>query len=187
MPYTLQPGSKNVFHGVRHDVWQWEQKMFDGTTQTFECTTRKDHASIIAFLDPDTILLTEQIQAGRDDVFIDIPGGVIEPGESPEETARREFLEETGYEIGKLELYKQNDFKGSSRLSAFIYLATDLKNGRTQSLDAGEKITLKPTPFEDAVRLSLKGGMRQTEVMLALVTLRHDEDAQRKLEEFLSK
>ncbi len=186
MPYTLQPGSKNVFHGVRHDVWQWEQELFDGTKQTFECSTRKDHASVIAFLDPETILLTEQMQSGRDGSFIDVPGGIIEPDESPEESARREFLEETGYDIGKLELYKQNNFTGSARFSAFIYLATDLKNGRAQTLDAGEKITLKPTPFDEAVRLSLKGGMRQTEVMLAILTLRYDEESKQKLASFLS-
>jgi len=33
-----------------------------------------------------------------------IPGGMMEPGETFEETARREVLEETGLEIGELEL-----------------------------------------------------------------------------------
>jgi 8-oxo-dGTP pyrophosphatase MutT (NUDIX family) len=42
-----------------------------------------------------------------------IPGGMMEPGESFEETARREVKEETGLEIGDLELlniYSGSDF-----------------------------------------------------------------------------
>jgi 8-oxo-dGTP diphosphatase len=31
-----------------------------------------------------------------------VPGGVIDPGETPEEGARRELLEETGYRAGRL-------------------------------------------------------------------------------------
>jgi len=34
-----------------------------------------------------------------------IPGGAMELGESTEETARRELLEETGLEVGNLELF----------------------------------------------------------------------------------
>lgn len=40
----------------------------------------------------------------RSDGIWGVPGGVMEIGESTEETGRREVLEETGIEIGKLEL-----------------------------------------------------------------------------------
>ncbi|SEM57662.1 ADP-ribose pyrophosphatase YjhB, NUDIX family [Paenisporosarcina quisquiliarum] len=40
----------------------------------------------------------------RSDGIWGIPGGFMELGESTEETGRREVLEETGIEIGKLEL-----------------------------------------------------------------------------------
>jgi ADP-ribose pyrophosphatase len=186
MPFTLQPGSKHAFHGVRFDVWQWEQELFDGSKTTFECITRKDSASVIAFLDPNTVLLTTQDQPGRESSFVDAPGGVIEPDEAPEAAVRREFFEETGYEIGKLELFRRHDMKGASRFSTFIYIASDLKNGRAQTLDAGEKITLRPTPFEEAVRLSLSGGLRQAWVMLDIVSLRYDEESANRLKEFLS-
>ncbi len=184
MPYTLPPNAKNAFHSQRLDCWQWEQELYDGSTAIFECVTRKDSASVIAFLDPNTILLTEQNQPGRIS-FIDAAGGVIEPNETPEEAAKREFFEETGYEIGKLELFQRYDSTGQIRFSTHIFLATDLKKTAEQHLDAGERITLRPTPFDEAVQLSLKRSLRQHGVMLTILALALDPEAKQQLSHFL--
>ncbi len=45
------------------------------------------------------------LQKRRDDGTWCVPGGSMEPGETPEETARREFCEETGLQLGKLKLH----------------------------------------------------------------------------------
>ena len=45
------------------------------------------------------------LQRRADSGLWGIPGGMMEPGESIEETARRETREETGLEIGPLEIY----------------------------------------------------------------------------------
>src|SRR5579871_5066483 len=55
-------------------------------------------ALVIAFVG-DRLLMTELASRGWD-----IPGGHIEPGEHPEETVRREVLEETGATLGELHL-----------------------------------------------------------------------------------
>ena len=41
---------KKVFEGVRFDVYQRDQKIFDGTTTTFEMVKRKDAVQIIAIV-----------------------------------------------------------------------------------------------------------------------------------------
>lgn len=43
------------------------------------------------------VVLVRQWRHGIRDVTLEIPGGVIEAGDDPEEAARRELLEETGY------------------------------------------------------------------------------------------
>ncbi|MBN1876051.1 MAG: NUDIX domain-containing protein [Anaerolineae bacterium] len=50
------------------------------------------------------------LQHRTDDNTWDFPGGYMEPGESAEETARREVREETGLEIGEMALF--NVFAG---------------------------------------------------------------------------
>ncbi len=39
----------------------------------------------------------------------EMPGGKVDPGESPEQAAVREFREETGYDVGSLELLEVED------------------------------------------------------------------------------
>lgn len=48
-----------------------------------------------------TIILVEQYRHGIHEVTLEIPGGVVDPGETPLDTAKRELLEETGFSSAK--------------------------------------------------------------------------------------
>lgn len=82
------------------------------------------------------------------------PGGYLEPGETPEESAKREFLEETGLIANSLNLY--GVFAGESRHFAYpngdevyvvdvVYTCTDFSpSGGTHD---GEVLELRWFPF----------------------------------------
>jgi len=53
--------AKKVFSGVRTDVYQWDQEMFDGSIATFERIEKKPSAAIIAVVDS-KIIITQQEQ-----------------------------------------------------------------------------------------------------------------------------
>jgi hypothetical protein len=93
--------AKNVFNGTIFSLWQWNQRLFDGSKQLFERATRSDVTHAVGVLPDGRILLTEDRQPHRKAV-ITPPGGKVEQGETPEEAVRREFMEETGYEIETL-------------------------------------------------------------------------------------
>jgi 8-oxo-dGTP pyrophosphatase MutT (NUDIX family) len=64
----------------------------------------RDWCNVVAVTPDDRVVLVWQYRFGSDALSLEIPGGVIDPGEAPEEAARRELREETGYEADGLEL-----------------------------------------------------------------------------------
>ena len=51
--------AKRVFEGVIFDVYQWQQKMFDGSTETFEVLKRPDSVEVIAIKDGKMVVIHE--------------------------------------------------------------------------------------------------------------------------------
>ena len=187
MPVPPPPQASRVFKGILTDVYQWPQVMYDGSTRTFECYVRHDTVAVIPFLDADTVLLTHQEQPGRS-AFWDVPGGRVDDDETLEQAAVREFHEETGYDAMTLELWTMRRYEGLSHFEEGIYVAKDLTRGEHGNHDrAGEKITLHPTPWKEALLMAARGQIRRHEVSLALLGMAHDPEQRVRLERFLSR
>lgn len=73
-------------------------------TRPFYVIEAPDWINVIALTSDDEVLLVRQFRFGIEELTLEIPGGMCDPGETPEQAARRELLEETGYECdGPLE------------------------------------------------------------------------------------
>lgn len=186
MPVSPPPGANKVFEGQLATAYQWEQEMFDGTTRTFECYVRPDTVEVVPFLDRDTVLLTKQDQPARE-TFWDFPGGRVDPGETLDEAARREFMEETGYAAKTWELWRKKTHSGLIRYEQALYLAKGLEKHSDGNIEQdGERIELIPTKWKDVVKMCLRKELRQPDVMLAIVAMEYDAEERAKLEAFLN-
>jgi 8-oxo-dGTP pyrophosphatase MutT (NUDIX family) len=187
MPVPPPPHAKCVYQNPRHQVWEWDQELYDGSHTLYSCIVREDTAAVIPFLDPDTVLLILESQPGRENPFWDVPGGCVESTErDPLVAAQRELLEETGYRAAVLQQVRTKRFEGMTRFEEFVFLAKGLTQAQEAHPEAGEKIELRPTPWKDVVALALQGGMRRPEVMLTILAMEFDPEMRAMKERFLT-
>jgi len=116
------------------------------------------------------VLLVEQYRFAVDDITVDVPGGSIEADETPEQAAKREFEEETGFTPAKLEqiahIYCDSGQKDSQR---WFYLATDLSKLK-QGLDHDETIALMKIPLNE-LALQVQQGKWNEPNLIVSVTI----------------
>ncbi len=180
----MPPNAKSVFKGKIFEVWQWEQKMFDGSIEIFERLRRTNSVIVITTVG-DKILIQRELQPDREVPFLTMPGGCVDDGEDPLSAAKRELLEETGYESSDWTLL--NEFRPYHKIDWTVYLFVARQGHKIQvpHLDAGEKITSRLVNFEEFLMLSEDESMRNKELMEILLRARLDPKKKEELRKLL--
>jgi ADP-ribose pyrophosphatase len=150
----IPENAQRVFQGVIYDVYQWPQKLFDGTDATFEMLRRADTVGALCIVD-DKILVLNDEQPHRG-ARLGFPGGRVDPGEDIAHAVRREIAEETGYEFKNWRLIKV--WQPHTKVEWFIYyyIAWDVSTKGEPHLDAGEKIAVQEKTFEETKQLTAR-------------------------------
>lgn len=148
----IPASSKKVFDGVIFDVYQWQQKLFDGSRKLFEMARRPDTVCVLPIIE-DSIAIIKEQQPGMPAPYYTEPGGEVEPGEDIETAARRELKEETGLSFKHFKLI--DVFQSSKRIEWFLYtlVAYDLVERAAPTTEPGEQIELLELTLEQIRRL----------------------------------
>ncbi len=176
----IPDNAKLAFKGILFEVWQWEQRMFDDSTETFEMLRRPDTSVALATVG-DKILIQNQEQPHRNEPFISIPGGRCDWGEDPLASAKRELLEETGYSSEEWTLWKEISPVGKIEWTVYAYIARNCIKKQEPQLDAGEKITTRLIDFEEFLMLSEDPSFYEKELAASLIRARFDSKAKEEL------
>jgi ADP-ribose pyrophosphatase len=164
-----------VFKGRNFAVRREEVELDDGRVETHEHVWRTDGVRIIALDEARNVLLTHEYRHELGERDWRVPGGKIDPGEKPEDAARREFREEAGFSADNLRHLWATTPDSTVRYRRFFFLATGLRQAEVAP-DPGEDITVHWLPLELACEKALRGEVREEISALALLRLRHELD-----------
>ncbi len=194
MDFTVKETEK-VYHGSRIVVFRDFIEQPDGSEVTREVVTLNNAAAIVPLTDEGEVVLINQFRycvarqaqlhsqpsvhkkaeqengkaAFGKGMLVEIPAGTFEEGEEPEECARREIEEETGYRAGKLtRLGQVYTSPGVCTEVIHLFLAEQLEKG-DQDLDHGEVIELLRVKLEDALAMIADGRIIDAKTVCGLL------------------
>ena len=155
----IPQNAKKVFSGIIFDIYQWQQKLYDGSDATFEMAKRPDTVNVLAIRD-DNIVIVRDEQPSRGSI-ISLPAGRHE-NENELEAAKRELIEETGLSFHTWKLVQcVEPIKSTNKIEwlSYLFVALDFAGETKQNLDAGEKIKVDYICYEEFLNVCSKPGI----------------------------
>jgi len=138
----------------------------------FSLITCVDWVNVIALTDDDRVVLLRQYRPGVDRVCLEIPGGMIDPGEAPIDAAARELAEETGYTGGSLEVIgKVAPNPAIQNNTLYTVLARGVRLTQAPTPDDGEVLEVSTATLAACQRQLRDGAIDHALVVVAFAHL----------------
>ncbi len=140
-----------------------------GSKRDFFVIQTADFVTVVALTPNMDVVAIEQYRHGVDRFSIEMPSGLVDPGEDALTAAKRELLEETGYEAPRWVLLAELDANSAIMdNNHYSFLALDARPVQEQELDVGESIRNWEMPLSDSVQMLHSGKIRHVYSALAL-------------------
>jgi len=118
-----------------------------------EIVERHPCVAIVAINEEDELILIKQYRKAIDKEIYELPAGMVDFGEEPEQAALRELKEETGYDARSIDyLFENYSSPGFTNERLFVFYAKDLSEGK-QDLDEFEHLKVEKIKFDEVLKL----------------------------------
>jgi ADP-ribose pyrophosphatase len=145
--------------------------MFGGVVFTKDVVRFGQAVAIIPIIG-DEVILIKQFRPSLDKWVLEVPAGRVEINEALEDTARRELIEEVGYDAKTLiKLVSIYPAPGYSDEVLHIFLAKDLTYVGSK-LEVGELIEVVKVRLDSALDLVLSDDVVDAKTLISLLILK---------------
>ena len=161
--------SELVFQQERVSVRVDRVRLADGAEGTRYVIDVPEVVVIVAVDADGDLLLVRQYRRQIERDLLELPAGVIEPGEAPVDAAQRELREETGYAAAQLtEIGGFYAAPGTMSEYLHAFLATGLTNDPLPA-DDDERIVLERIPLAEAMVRARAGELHDGKTLATLL------------------
>ncbi|MBR0385416.1 MAG: NUDIX hydrolase [Erysipelotrichaceae bacterium] len=150
-----------------------EVEFADGSTGWRDILHLPGAVAVLAVDENNRILFVEQFRHAVNDSVLELPAGMLEKGEDPEEAALRELQEETGYHADRIQLLAEfYTSPGVVNEKIYLYGAGDLTYVH-QDLDDDEFLEVKRLTFAEVEDMIEKKQLKDGKSILGFELYRH--------------
>lgn len=161
--------SEIIFEGPGFKVSRGQIELPSGKIATRDTVVHPGAVAMVPLLPDGQVVLIRQYRYSFDDVIWEVPAGTLEPNETIEACARRELIEEVGYECKSIKkLTHVYPSPGFMNEIIHIYLCEDLVHvGAAQMEDEDIEIEIKT--LEEAIEMVKDGVIRDAKTVIGLM------------------
>lgn len=140
----------------------------NGIEHDFYIIEANDWINVIPLTEDQQVVMVRQYRHGSREVTLEIPGGLIEIGDTPEEAAARELMEETGYQAKRwIEIGEVNPNPALFNNRCYTFLAQEMERKTDPLPDQTEDIEVVLIPLKEIPKLILNGEINHALVISA--------------------
>jgi ADP-ribose pyrophosphatase len=170
-PFETHISSQLIHQGKVVDLRVDKVRLASGREASREIVEHRGAVCVLPVKPDGQIAMIRQWRTACQELLWEIPAGGLEEGEAPEACARRELIEEIGYEAGRIApLFSCFLAPGYSSELIHCYLADELKLVGAQP-EEDENIELVIKPLEELLPLIDSGEIRDAKTVAALLAL----------------
>ena len=160
---------ETLYEGRVFDVERVEARLPDGRINEYDLVNHNGSITVVPFDQDGNVWFVRQYRLGAQKVLLELPAGMIEKDEPPEDCARREIREETGLAAGDIKYLGQIYLApGYCNELMYVYLATALYPDPLQA-DADEFLQTIAIPVEQISDMVRKDEINDSKSLAALL------------------
>jgi len=168
-PSTTLPSRRVVYRGTKIDLALQPVVLADGSTAVREVVVHRGAVALVPLVDATRVCLVRNNRHAIGKTLLEVPAGTIDEGESPDQTAKRELAEETGFRANRIT--RVRDWYVSPGVMTermFLFLCEELVPGATDH-QPDERLETVIVPWVEALAMAYDGRIEDAKTILALL------------------